>query len=251
MKLRNQPRYKRRLPVRFWEPDSGAQHEAFTIDLSLTGMFIATRALLPTGSRFRLELLEPGHNYVFQAEVARAARVAPELRKVATSGMGVRLLGVRELLGELIPGATGPAAAPAKPTAPAAPRPTAGRYALAGEPSAVAGSPPAEAGDELPHYLVRFSSPEVFLQVFLNHRQEGGFFVPTPRPAPVGSRIRVSLELLASDLPPLDLDGEVVSHLLVEDGGGDSPSGMQVSFIDPDRALDELRAVIRKLRGDG
>ena len=102
-KLRRAPRYKRRLPVRFWHPETGDAHQAYTIDISLVGIFIGTRTPLPKGSRFRIELLEPGHNYVFHAEVVRSARVAPELQRVSPSGMGVRLLEIRELLEELIP----------------------------------------------------------------------------------------------------------------------------------------------------
>ena len=49
MKLRHAPRYKRRLPVRFWHPETGDPHQAFTIDISLVGMFIGTRAPLPRG----------------------------------------------------------------------------------------------------------------------------------------------------------------------------------------------------------
>ena len=71
MKLRHSPRYKRRLPIRFWHPETGDTHQAFTIDISLVGMFIGTRAPLPQGSRFRIEVLEPGHNYIFHGEVVR------------------------------------------------------------------------------------------------------------------------------------------------------------------------------------
>jgi hypothetical protein len=47
MQLRHAPRYKRRLPVRFWHPETGDAHQAFTIDISLVGMFIGIRAPLP------------------------------------------------------------------------------------------------------------------------------------------------------------------------------------------------------------
>ena len=252
MKLRYAPRYKRRLPVRFWEPETGAPHQAFTVDISLSGMFIATRAPLAQGARFRIELLEPEHNYFFQGEVVRSAKVAPELQRLGPSGMGVRLLAIEELVGELIPKAAGRPRAVTGPKAGSgsAPQPRAekaGRYSMAG----AAPRAPQEATDEeieTPVYLLRFASPEVFLQIFLNHREEGGFFVPTRKPAAVGEEIRVTFELLRSEVRPLELMGRVESHLRESEAGA-TPTGMRVTFVDPDAAMNDLRQIIRRLRG--
>ncbi len=258
MKLRSAPRYKRRVPLRFWEPDSGSPHQGFTVDISLSGLFIATRSPLATGERFRLELLEPQHNYIFQGEVVRSAKVAPELQKVAVSGMGVRLLNVDELVGELIPKAAGKARVVSTPAGGGnggqAARPQ--RATKLPPPAAAPGSATRERPKEpptekpTPVYLLRFASPEVFLQIFLHHREEGGFFVPTRRPAPEGAVIRVTFELLRSGVEPLELDGRVESHL--REAGGDGPAtGMRVSFLDPEAAMEQLRTIIRRLRGAG
>ena len=251
MKLRHAPRYKRRLPVRFWHPETGDAHQAFTIDISLVGMFIGTRAPLPKGSRFRIEVLEPGHNYVFQGEVVRSARVAPELQQVSPSGMGVRLLEVRELVEELIPmeaekaRVVPPGKAPRRRLAGKRPPVKSGRYSMASKPPAESEEPEEDA---TPVYLLRFASPEVFLQIFLHHREQGGFFVPTRRPATVGARIRVTFELLRSGVEPLGLDGRVDAHLSEADGEDQRPTGMRVTFIDPEDAMEQLRAMIRRLR---
>ena len=245
MKLRRAPRYKRRLPVRFWHPQTGEAHQAFTIDISIAGMFIGTRSPLPRGTRFRLELLEPEHNYVFHGEVVRAARVAPELQQVSPSGMGVRLLQVRELVTELIPKEAEKARV--VPPGQASPPRSAGRYAMStGPPAASAPEEPEE--EQTPVYVLRFASPEVFLQIFLHHREQGGFFVPTRRPAVVGEQIRVSFELLRSGVEPLELDGRVDAHLSEADAADRRPTGMRVTFLDPDDAMEQLRAMIRRLR---
>ena len=251
MKLRNAPRYKRRLPVRFWNPETGDPHQAFTIDISLVGMFIGTRTPLPRGARFRIEILEPGHNYVFQGEVVRSARVAPELQRVSPSGMGVRLLPVGELVQELIPTEAEKArVAPSDSAAPAS-RPAAGRagrYSMAGDPAASAAPEEQQEEDTTPVYLLRFASPEVFLQIFLHHREQGGFFVPTRNPAAVGEPIRVTFELLRSGVEPLELDARVDAHLTESEGADTRPTGMRVTFLDPDDAMQQLRAMIRRLR---
>ena len=251
MKLRSAPRYKRRLPVRFWHPKTGDAHQAFTIDISLVGMFISTRSPLPRGSRLRIEVLEPGHNYVFQGEVVRAARVAPELQRVSPSGMGVRLLSVRELVQELIPVEAEKARVvpPRQAAAKAGGRTAAakaGRYSMAGQPRTAA--PGDDEEEEAPVYLLRFASPEVFLQIFLHHREQGGFFVPTRRPAAVGEAIRVTFELLRSGVEPLALDAKVEAHLTEAQDEHEHPAGMRVAFLDPDDAMEQLRAMIRRLR---
>lgn len=245
MKLRYAPRYKRRVPIRFWEPASGAAHQGFTVDISLSGVFIATRSPLPPGERFRLELLEPEHNYVFQGEVVRAARVAPELQRVSPSGMGVRLLSVGELVRELIPGEAEKARVVQTGQQPAAAR--TGRYSMSRrqQPGTAAEEPDE---DQIPVYLLRFASPEVFLQVFLHHREQGGFFVPTRRPAHVGQEIRVTFELLRSGVEPLELAARVDAHLSEAEGGDERPTGMRVIFLDPEDAMAQLRAMIRRLR---
>ena len=252
MKLRHAPRYQRRLPVRFWNPETGDPHQAFTIDISLVGMFIGTRTPLPKGSRFRIELLEPGHNYIFQGEVVRSARVAPELQQVSPSGMGVRLLEVRELVQELIPVEAEKArVVPPAPTArrrPAARRPALAKSGRYSPPSETPAEAPQAAEEQTPVYLLRFASPEVFLQIFLHHREQGGFFVPTRKPAMVGEEIRVTFELLRSGVEPLELGGRVDAHLSEADGEEQRPTGMRVTFIDPEDAMEQLRAMIRRLR---
>lgn len=251
MKLRHAPRYKRRLPVRFWNPDTGDSHQAFTHDISLVGMFIGTRTPLAEGSRFRIEVLEPEHNYIFQGEVVRSARVAPELWQVSPSGMGVRLLPVRELIQELIP--TEAEKARVVPPGRTFRRRRPGRYSQTTAPPAdpLSAEPPAPdepAEGQIPVYLLRFASPEVFLQIFLHHREQGGFFVPTRRPAAVGEEIRVTFELLRSGVEPLELAGRVEAHLNEAEGTDKRPTGMQVTFLDEADAMDQLRAMIRRLR---
>ncbi len=245
MQLRHAPRYKRRLPVRFWHPQTGDPHQAFTIDISLVGMFISTRAPLPEGSRFRIEVLEPGHNYIFQGEVVRTERVAAELQQVSPSGMGVRLLQVGELVQELIPGEAEKARV-VPPPSQAVTKAGPGRYSVARKPSAPDAAE--EEKEQVPVYLLRFASPEVFLQFFLHHRDQGGFFVPTRRPAAVGDEIRVTFELMRRGVEPLELGGRVAAHLDEAENGDPRPTGMRVTFVDEEGAMQQLLAMIRRLR---
>jgi Tfp pilus assembly protein PilZ len=255
-KQRRAPRFKRRLPVRFWDPESGEVYQGYTVDISLHGMFIGTRTPLRKGTRFRFEILDPRHNYTLYGEVAHFAKVAPELQQVARSGMGVRLLAVSELVQEMIPAGASPqtltegARQPQQQFGGGSTEPSSGRYSMTGSSTAGAPDKEPEPEEEQGTYLLRFTSPEVFLQVFLNYHEEGGFYVPTRRPAAVGASIRVTLELLHGEVEPLELAGLVAAHRHEADDPARPATGMTVTFLDPDDAMARLRATIRRLRGD-
>ena len=72
--------------------------------------------------------------------------------------------------------------------------------------------------------------------------------MPTRKPAAVGERIRVSFELQRSGVEPLELAGLVDAYLSESEHGDPGPSGMRVTFLDPEDAMDQLRSMIRRLR---
>ena len=58
----------------------------------------------------------------------------------------------------------------------------------------------------------------------------------------------MTFELLRSGVEPLELEGRVDAHLSEAEGADQRPTGMRVTFIDPDGAMEELRTMIRWLR---
>lgn len=141
-------RFARRLQVRFWAQGETHPRAAYTTNISATGMFVSTASPLPSGSRCRIEVIYETRGFMVEGVVVHAARVAPVLRQLKESGMGIRFLSVEDLMAELIPeisdqelmhppaaGTHGPAAHHAGPTTPKqrepAPAPTRGGAARA------------------------------------------------------------------------------------------------------------------------
>ena len=61
----------------------------------------------------------------------------------------------------------------------------------------------------------------------------------------------MTFELLRSGVEPLELDGRVDAHLSEAESADPRPTGMRVIFTDPDGAMEQLRAMIRRLRDGG
>lgn len=102
MEKRRTKRILRRLKVRFGE--LGFQHSGFTVDISPTGLFIATSHQPTIGSRLHLEVtLDATKLLYLEGVVARVATVPPELRQIVKAGFGIRLLTPAEVMGEMVP----------------------------------------------------------------------------------------------------------------------------------------------------
>lgn len=96
------PRQHRRLAVRFWRPGEERSRQGFTKNVSLTGAFVSTPDPAGRGERLRLELSDGGRTAQLYAVVVHAHRVPPELRRFADSAMGVRFLGLDEVVGPFL-----------------------------------------------------------------------------------------------------------------------------------------------------
>jgi Tfp pilus assembly protein PilZ len=96
------PRQHRRLGVRFWREGDDRPRQGFTKNVSLTGAFVSTPDPAGRGERLRLELSDGGRGVMLYAVVVHAHRVPPELRRFADSAMGLRFLGLDEVVGPFL-----------------------------------------------------------------------------------------------------------------------------------------------------
>lgn len=228
MQQRREKRRPRRLPVRFRRRGESVPHQGFTTNISTTGVFISTRETLPVGTRLRLEFVDPLHGFVVEGVVARTARSEAALQHVMPAGVGVRFLEVEELVAELLPVR---AAAPT-PSGPPGSSPA----------SPAAGSSPSdETGRDrrvrLDAYTVRFPSPGSFRQSYERDVSQGGLFVATRFPAPVGQKVMLEIHPPAGEA--FRLEAEVVQSVPPtpsEDGSVNLLAGMGVQFLSPEAA---------------
>ncbi len=107
MDRRKHDRFSRRIQVRYWPTGQFDKEKiGYTKDLSEGGAFVLTPKPLKPGTRIQLEVGPEGaRGFFLEAVVARSVPVPRELQAkgIKASGMGVRFLGVRELLNDLLP----------------------------------------------------------------------------------------------------------------------------------------------------
>ncbi len=102
MEKRKNRRYSKRFKVRFGVKELSAT--GFTNDISATGMFVVTTAMMSLGSRVHVEVtMDANEKLFFEGAVARLTLVAPELRQIMKGGFGLRFLTGAELMGEMVP----------------------------------------------------------------------------------------------------------------------------------------------------
>src|SRR5829696_4633583 len=82
MSRRRAVRRPRRVQVNFWKQGEPASYVGYTTNISMTGMFIATNAPLPSGSRIRIEVMDRERGFMVEGVVAHARRIRGELRAV-------------------------------------------------------------------------------------------------------------------------------------------------------------------------
>jgi uncharacterized protein (TIGR02266 family) len=87
---RSKNRHIRRLPVQYGK--TAYDHEAFSSNLSPTGLFLRTMAAFPSGTRVQVRLTLPdGRALELAGTIMWARKTAPQLAESMKSGMGVRL----------------------------------------------------------------------------------------------------------------------------------------------------------------
>lgn len=232
MDRRREDRRPRRFPVRFWDrEDEKEPRRGYVTNISAGGAYVATGTPLSSRTRIRLEIGEGMDEFTVEGVVAHSKRLAPELRMIGLSGMGVRFFSIRELLGRLLGGGA------------------------EGDGTGAAGRPGTleaeEAGDGV--YRLRFESPDDFLRIARTDFVHGGLFVPTRHPAALDRRITVEVELPVSGMRPVRLPARVVQRIqpVAEGGGSGRVAGMGVQIEDLDGARKAFLPALDALEGRG
>jgi hypothetical protein len=94
---RGTPRKRVRYKIRFWNDEIDSS--GFTTDVSEAGLFVETRKPAPPGTRLHVEVETADGPVMAECEVCRVVRVSATVASVAHSGMGVRIIPLREALG--------------------------------------------------------------------------------------------------------------------------------------------------------
>lgn len=256
---RDEPRLRRRVPVRFWRRGEERARSGFTTNISNGGMFIGSNQVLPPDTRLRIEVLDPKHGFHIEGIVARAKRSHPELRSVQPSGMGVRFLRTEELVAELFPkgvrvkmenggddarsGTRSEAAgtsrrAPAEEPAPGVPAADPG-------PAAETASPPAPDAPRAKRrgFAVTFRTEEELRTTYERDIRQGGLFIATRKPAEVGDTVIIELRPPEALGAPVRVHAKVV-HRFERGDEENLLSGMGVELADPEEARRRLEAIL-------
>ena len=282
MSRRISPRRPRRVQVQFWKRDEPHAYPGYTTNISMTGMFIATRSPYPPGTRLRIEVLEGERGFVIEGMVAHARKIRGELMRLSQPGMGVRFMTVEELVRELIPVGHGVEELPGAPAAPPIPAPAApGAF----EPdldwtpvpplrspamptmsslrpvsatAAPASAPAAQTAQSPPQpiptpregtgtFAVHFLSPEEFLEVYRRDIVNGGLFVSTRYPGRLQETVSVELHPPYPGAAPVLVRARIVQRFEPSSGGGPNLlSGMGVELLDLPAVVEKLQPYVER-----
>ena len=226
MTPRRQKRALRRFRVKYTERGSAEQHLGYTVNISTTGMFVATNRPLPVGTRVRIQIGPENRDFILEAEVARVLRSQQILQRVLPSGMGLRFLTVAELVAELAPETA--SQLPPKPSpAPRSPRPE------------------AEEGV----YQVVFNDRQQLLAALESDIKTGWLFVPTLEPAAVDEVVEIDLVVSGHESETLRLKTKVV-ECFEPIAGDDQPNllaGMGVQVSSFEGAMQKILGLLARI----
>lgn len=252
--------------MQFWKRGEPHAYPGYTTNISLTGMFVAARSPFPPGTRLRIEVLEGDRGFMVEGVVAHARKIRGELMHLSQPGMGVRFLGVEELVRELIPaghGAPGEIEPQAFPEDPVPPLPAGAverepiwePVRSAPEPAPVRPSlQPVRPSEPIPMpregggtFAVRFLSPGEFLDVYRRDIVNGGLFVSTLYPGRLQETVNVELHPPFPQAEPVLVRARVVQRF---EPSGDSfgpnlLSGMGVELLDLQGVVERLEPFVR------
>ncbi len=198
---RKHPRSPTSVRLQFASAQAFLEH--YAANLSLGGLFIATKNPPPMGTELalRFELEDTGRILEVQGKVVHIQTEGPG----RAGGVGVSFTNVEPGMQKVL-----------------------SAYVERLEKEGKL-QPPRRQAPRVPAKLVvRFASANAFLQQYAENLSSGGIFIATPNPAPVKSKLELELHLPKTD-EILKLQGEVMHVQTGEDG---KPRGMGIAFID-------------------
>lgn len=233
-------RYQRRLTVSFRRRGENRNRIGFTTNISTSGMFVATRSIVPAGNRIRLEI-NGEKGFAVEGEVVWVHSQPLQLRDLRSSGFGVRFLAVADLVREAIGGPTTAETSPPE----GVPGANSGKAGVGGKGSGGRGD---DGGT--PTFRVSFKSPAQFLRVFDRDLKTGGLFLMTGRELPLDTPVTVEI------VPPGDAAIAVRCAAKVvfagerenPDGSANLLAGVGVELRDRDAVLERLAPLAARLR---
>jgi Tfp pilus assembly protein PilZ len=193
--------------VRFWVRGEQEARSAFIHDISTTGVFITTPYPLPRGTEVRIEIHADGSTYNVEAVVARRVWVAPDLRRLGPTGMGMRFLGPDELVHRL-------------------------RERGAGR--------VASTKQEDGHFRIVLEDDKEMLRTYARDLELGGLFIPTETPPELNRVIFVDFQLPGST-EVVGFPARVVQRIPPGQNGKALRAGAAVAFENPDAVIERLR----------
>jgi hypothetical protein len=282
MTRRRSVRRPRRVQVQFWKRGEPHAHPGYTTNISMTGMFLATNSPQVPGTRLRIEVLEGDRGFVVEGVVAHARKTRGDMMRLSHPGMGIRFLGVDELVRELIPSIPGdapgdteeipgarfapPAYVPPPPAAAAPPWPTPEMPEPAAEvprpqpavPPAPSEPPVRPAAPPIPRptegagvFSVNFLGPADLVEVFQRDILQGGLFVSTRFPGRLQETVQIELHPPIQNVEPIQFRARVVQRFEPheESLGANLLAGMGVEILDLPAVLERLRPIVEGMKG--
>jgi len=235
--------------VQFWKRGEPHTYPGYTTNISLTGMFVATRSPFPPGTRLRIEVLESDRGFMAEGVVVHARKVRGELMHVSLPGMGVRFLSVEDLVRELIPAGYGVAE-------PESPEPGGEPVSTAPQPAAPSPSPPipppiSRPPEDSGTFSVHFLSTAEFLEVYRRDIVNGGLFVSTRFPGRLQETVNVELHPPFPQARAVLVRARVVQRF---EPAGDAfgpnlLAGMGVELLDLPNVVEKLHPYVERLGG--
>jgi len=210
---RRSKRRRVRLSVKYW--NELGEHAGFSSDISGNGMFLETIRVLPIGTRLHLEIGTPAGEFFAEAQVARIVRAASVVQPVVLGGLGLRFVGLEEVIAGL---ASAPEAEPDTETAPALPESLRER-----DPAATL-------------LELDLRDRQALSLVFERDVKQAGLYVRTETPPSRDSSVVVRL-LLPPPNAPVEVEGTVVQVMA-------QPKGVAIQLHDVDPLTAKLSAIL-------